>query len=327
MRIDGTRSDAVPFRPFPLLGGRHAQTLIAATVWWPVGPPSETQLVELADGDRIALEVSTPSSWRPDGATVVLVHGLCGCHRSPYLVRMARRLHRRGLRAVRMNLRGCGTGRGLARQLYHSGRSDDVLAVLESLRRETPRSPTSLVGFSLGGNLALKLAGELADAAPQLLERVIAVCPPADLAACSRRLALPENRFYDRRFVALLRADVEERRRLFPDLPPIELPPRLTLFEFDDLYTAPRCGFAGALDYYTRASSAPLVPRIAVPCTVLFAGDDPVIDPDVLDGLPLPENVRVVRAARGGHLGFLGAPWNDGGWRWLDARLLEWLEA
>jgi uncharacterized protein len=139
----------------PLLTDPHLQTIVAAKVTFAREPLSTTCLVELPDGDRIALEVSTPTGWQPDDPTVVMLHGLCGCHRSPYMQRLARKLWRSGLRAVRMNLRGCGSGRGLARYPYHSGRSADVLAVLENLLQTTPQSPVTLIGFSLGGNIVL----------------------------------------------------------------------------------------------------------------------------------------------------------------------------
>ncbi len=325
MDLDAGNSHS--FRPFPLLGGPHLQTIFSAVLKWPVEPPAATRLVALPDGDRLALEVSTPPAWRPIDPTVLLLHGLCGCHRSPYLVRLARKLFRRGLRAIRMNFRGCGSGKGLARHPYHAGRSEDLLAVLKDLRAEWPESPLTAIGFSLGGNVALKLAGELGTAARGWIRQLIAVCPPADLLACSKLLARPENRLYNRTFVRLIKAEVGYRHRRFPDLPPVQLPRRATLYELDDLYTAPQCGFKGVLDYYEKASSAPLVPAIALPCRVLFAADDPVVDASALDRQPRPRNVQVQKTARGGHLGFLGAPWYDGGFRWMDARLLEWIGA
>ncbi len=109
------------FRPLPLLTNPHAQTIVATKLTFACEPPSTTQLVKLPDGDMIALEVSTPQGWQPHDPTVVMLHGLCGCHRSPYMQRLARKLLRRGLRAIRMNLRGCGSGQGLARYPYHSG--------------------------------------------------------------------------------------------------------------------------------------------------------------------------------------------------------------
>ena len=313
------------FRPFPWLTDRHAQTLVASQINFASEPPAVTRLVRLPDGDQIALEVSTPEAWQPEDPTVVLLHGLCGCHLSPYMVRLARKLWRRGLRAVRMNMRGCGSGQGLARQPYHSGRSDDVLAVLADLRQGAPRSSITAIGFSLGGHLVLKLAGELQAAAATYLAQVIAVSPPADLYACVQLLAQPSNRLYERRFVRLLKAAVAARQASFPDLPPVSLPRRLSLYDFDDLYTAPQSGFRDADDYYRQCSSAPLVPHITIPCRILFAADDPVVDTTIFDHVDLSPQVQVLHTTHGGHLGFLGLPGHPGGYRWMDAQLLQWI--
>lgn len=322
------------FCPFPLLTNPHVQTLVAAKLAFAREPPSTTHLVKLPDGDMIALEISTPQRWQPHDPTVVMLHGLCGCHRSPYMQRLARKLLRYGVRAVRMNMRGCGSGRGLARLPYHSGRSADVLAVLDSLQQATPQSPVTLVGFSLGGNIVLKLAGELAATVPAhlqrviaVLQRVIAVCPPADLVASARLLAQPSNRLYNRYFTRLLCAAVAYRHTHFPDLPPVKLPEQLTLYAFDERYTAPQCGFRDALDYYRQCSAAPLVPRMTLPCQILFAADDPLIDAHVFDGVALPPNVQVLCTRYGGHLGFLGMPGRNGGYRAMDAQLLAWITA
>jgi uncharacterized protein len=330
-RQTGTRHAgtwAMPaFQPLPFLAHRHLQTIIAAKVYLPREPPSVRRLVGLPEGDRIALEVSTPRGWQPPAPTVVLIHGLCGCHRSAYMMRLAFKLWRCGVRAIRMNMRGCGSGKGLARQPYHSGRSEDVRAVLEALLADTPQSPLLLVGFSLGGNMALKLAGELGKTAAALLRQVIAVCPSADLAACARLFALPRNRLYERHFMRRIRADVADRQARFPDEPRVELPRELSLYAFDNLYTAPLCGFRHADDYYARCSAAPLVPGITIPCRLLFAADDPFIDATVFDHIALPSNIQVVRTSHGGHLGFLGRPGLPGGYRWMDAMLLQWLGA
>jgi predicted alpha/beta-fold hydrolase len=332
--IDPTAGHAVPeresppndagFRPFPGLGNRHAQTLVGAFLNVPARLPSRTDRVELDDGDTIALEVSESACIEVGAPTIVFVHGLCGCHGSPYVVRIARAAWRSGTRAVRMNLRGCGSGRGLARRSYHSGKSDDLLAVIDHLRRRRPDSPVRVVGFSLGGNIALKLAGELGESARERgLDRVVAICPPVDLARCAALLERPENRIYDRHFVSLLRRALRDREAMFPDLPHTTLPDRLTLRGFDEAYTAPRHGFLDAADYYFRSSSAALVPRIRTECNILFADDDPFIDANALDGFELPSNVRVLRARHGGHLGFIGRPGSIG-LRWMDRRVLDW---
>lgn len=314
----------LPFLPAPGLRGRHVQTILAAKVYLPGEPPSVTRQVKLADGDVLALEVSTPGTWQPHQATVVMLHGLCGCHRSPYMQRLARKFWQRGVRAIRMNMRGCGSGQGLAKQPYHSGRSADVLAVLQALQQETPQSPVTLIGFSLGGNIVLKWAGEVQAEAARYCQQVIAVCPPADLAEGARLLGRPANRLYERHFVRLLCAAVAWRHRQFADLPPVTLPPHLSLYAFDTLYTAPQCGFHDADDYYARCSAAPLVPQITIPCRMLFAADDPVINSQVFDGVSLPANIHILRTSHGGHLGFLGRPWRPGGYRWMDTLLVEW---
>jgi predicted alpha/beta-fold hydrolase len=242
-------------------------------------------------------------------------------------MRLAYKLWRRGIRAVRMNLRGCGSGVRLARQPYHSGRSADVWEVLLALHQDTPASPTALIGFSLGGNIVLKMAAEQGARAATYVSQVIAVCPPADLAACARLLGRPSNRLYEQRFMRLLRMAVDERQRHFADVPVVTLPPQLSLYAFDNIFTAPQCGFQNADDYYARCSAAPLVPRIALPCRMLFANDDPFIDASVFDAVALPPHVQLIRTARGGHLGFLGWPGSAGGYRWLDTTLLTWITA
>ena len=318
-------STRLPFRPFPLFAPPHLQTIIAARLHFGGPPPSVQRTLTLADGDKLALMVSTPNEWPPDGPTVVLLHGLCGCSRSSYMIRMTRKLFRRGIRVVRMNHRGCGEGAGQARHPYHSGRSEDVLAVLDDLRSEWPHSPTTVVGFSLSGNIVLKLAGEFAGAPPPTLAGVIAVAPPADLAACSKRLLLRSNRMYDRYFVRLLVRSVIAHADLNRDNPPPEFPKDLTLRGFDELYTAPRSGFRDATDYYSQCSAIRGLEKISVPTKILFADDDPLIDPNCLNSRGLPRHVEVYRTRRGGHLGYLGIPGLAGGYRWLDATLLAWI--
>jgi predicted alpha/beta-fold hydrolase len=225
---------------------------------------------------------------------------------------------------VRLDLRGAGKGLPLARRSYHAGRSDDVRAALDEVHRWSPTSPVALVGISLGGNIALKLAGEAADHPAGFLERVAAVCPPIDMVRCSRLLVSPRNRPYERNFLHGLMAAAYQRQRHFPDLPPLRFPRRMNCIIFDDLYTAPRNGFADAMDYYRRASSMPYVARIAVPTLILTARDDPFIAVAPFEELRPPSNVLVRIAARGGHVGFVG--WDGaGGVRWAEHRLTEWV--
>lgn len=314
----------IPFRPFAFLRNRHAQTVLAHfwRVPWTWEPPSELQTVDLPDGDRLAMLVSTPPGWE-SGTTVALVHGLAGSEQSVYMVRQAEKLLRRGVRAVRVNLRGCGRGYGLARKCYSSGCSDDIRAVAEVLRAQDPKGSLVIVGFSLGANIVLKLAGELGRDGGDLVDQFVVFAPPANLSLCVERILSPENRAYERQFVKEMREETAARRAVFPEANPVELPPSITLPEFDDVYTGPQWGFADAADYYEGSSSAPLVPSIRTRTRIVLARDDPVISPGVLDGVTIPEDVTVHWTDHGGHLGFLGRP--GANFHWMDAQLLRWI--
>jgi predicted alpha/beta-fold hydrolase len=255
---------------------------------------------------------------------VLLVHGLGGCHRSGYMQRLGGLLLPHGLRVVRMDLRGAGAGAALARRSYHGGCSEDVRTALGELHRWSPNSPVVLVGLSLGGNIALKLAGEAADNPISNLQRVAAVAPPIDLTHCSTLLERRRNRFYENFFVRHLVRQVRRQERFFRDLRPMRFPRQLSLRRFDDLYTAPRSGFASAADYYHRASALPLIPKIQVPSFILTARDDPFIAAESFEQLVSRPEMQVHIAERGGHLGFLG--WDGaGGIRWAERRVVDWI--
>ncbi|MBI5273225.1 MAG: alpha/beta fold hydrolase [Chlamydiia bacterium] len=319
-------SQELPFDPFPFLQDPHHQTLINTFLNFLFEPDSEQKLVTLSDGDKLSLEVTTPKDWRETDPTVILVHGLCGSHKSPNLVRMARRLEPLGIRAVRYNMRGCGSGRGLSRQIYHSGRSEDVFEAIKAMKKEAPASPITLIGFSLGGNIVLKMAGELASLGPTFVKKTIAVSPPVDLYSSILMLGREENAMYEKYFYRLLRADVHYRHKKFRDLPPIRLPHSLKLYEFDQIYTAPYCGFRNVQDYYNRCSAASVVPDIAMPCRILFAEDDPIVSCKSLDAYKLPSHIQLLKTRKGGHMGYLGDPRDKNGIHWLDSVLVEWIQ-
>lgn len=316
----------LPFEPLFLLSGPHPQTIFSSLIHFFLDPPSERKIIDLPDGDQLSLEITTPKDWKRSDPTVIMVHGLCGSHRSPYLVRMAKHLKAMGIRAVRINLRGCGSGKGLAKHMYHSGSSEDIFEVVKQLKSQTPDSPFLLIGFSLGGNIVLKMGGELNDLAKKFLKGIIAVSPPVDLFSSITMLGNPDNVIYERYFIRLMCADVRYRHRKFKDLPRIELPSNLTMYEFDQIYTAPYYGFRNAHDYYNKCSAAPLVGDIAVPCKILLAEDDPIISPTALDAFDLPQNVQIFKTKQGGHMGFLGNPTQKNGLYWLDSVLCDWIQ-
>jgi hypothetical protein len=254
-----------------------------------------------------------------------MIHGLAGCARAPYLVRVAKLLARGGVRVIRMNLRGAGAGHGGARETYHAGRTDDLRRVARWLARRAPGSPIALVGFSLGANLVLKLAAEAADHPLESLDAVVAANPPLDLAACCRHIRLRENRVYDRHFVRMLRREVSKLHRAYPELGTVDLGRVGSLLEFDGLYTAARNGFENADDYYQQSSAGPMIPRITIPGLVVHAADDPFIPVEPFYRICFPPNIQFELLPYGGHLGYLGRNLWRGECRWLDSRLVAWL--
>jgi predicted alpha/beta-fold hydrolase len=324
-QMDVDRASSLDFRPLPLLSNRHVQTLLGH---WLTGPrvtqPTRRHIVWLSDGDGLVLHETAPNGWRPGQPIVVLVHGLSGSAASAQVQRPAAALLRRGYRVVRLDLRGAGHGLPLARRSYNGGCSPDLRAALEEIHRWSPESPLRLFGISLGGNIVLKLAGEAANRSVPGLERVGALGPPIDLERCAALLAQSNNRLYENFFLRDLIWEARQRQRHFPDMPRLGFPRRMTIRLFDDLYTAPRAGYADALDYYRRASSFALVPRIRVPTFILTARDDPFIAVEPFEELQVPRHVQVHILRHGGHVGFLG--WDGaGGFRWAERRMVEWL--
>jgi hypothetical protein len=313
------------FRPLPFLRNPHVQTVLGALVPGLDCPlPDQQRVIRLPDGDAVVLHNNTPSGWQPGDPLALLVHGLSGSHLSRHIRRLAALLLSHRVRVVRMDLRGAGAGLPLARRCYHAGRSDDVRAALDEIHTWSPSSPLLLMGLSLGAALVLRMAGEAAEHPVPGLTRIAAVSPPIDLPRCSALLSLRKNRIYENNFLRDLTLGARLRQRYFPDLPPLKFPRRMTLRLFDELYTAPRSGFASADDYYRKASCDVFVPRIQVPTLILTARDDPFIAVEPFEELKAPSNVQVRIVAHGGHLGFLG--WDGaGGIRWAERRTVAWL--
>jgi predicted alpha/beta-fold hydrolase len=252
----------------------------------------------------------------------LLVHGLGGDHRSSGIERKAHRLSTLGWRVFRMDLRGAGAGSRLARRVYTAAGSGDVGAVVDALIAAHPVSPLVVLGISLGGNIVLKLAGELGARTPANLRGFATFGPPIDLVRCSA--LIEQMPFYDLHYARHLTQQVAEQEKWFPDLPRSVFTPGLTLRQFDDMYTAPRWGYADALDYYRQASALPLIANIRVPTYILTARDDPFIAVEPFETVQAPSSVEIHIAEHGGHLGFLGID-ALGGIRWGETELINWM--
>jgi predicted alpha/beta-fold hydrolase len=276
----------------------------------------------------LVLHEDRPDDEDQEGTCCLLVHGLAGCHGSPYMVRTAHKLNARGIRTFRLDLRGYGAGFHMAQKPGHAGRSEDVRAAVRFLAERCPDSALVLVGFSLGANLVLKLLGEWSDNVPPCVARAMAVAPPIDLHACARNIERARHTLYNRWFVRALMRDVARRREFVPSLRELDLarPPR-KLREFDDRITAPLSGFAGAREYYTRSSSRRVLHRIRVPTLILAARDDPIVPCGAFDSLPHSPHLTVHITRHGGHLGFFARKGTDADRRWMDWRVVDFVTA
>lgn len=257
---------------------------------------------------------------RPETRPVlVALHGLEGSSLAHYMGGMADKAWAAGWSVVRLNQRNCGGTEHLSRGLYHSGLTGDPLFVIRELL-ETDRVPAiAVAGYSLGGNLALKLAGDLgADAPPQLVA-VCAVSPTMDLALCVDALERRANAVYQWNFVRRLKARMRRKAAAVPDLFSLEPLDRIrTVRQFDEAYTAPFHGFADAADYYHRASALRVIDRVRVPTLVLTAEDDPFVPPTPFrqPGVAAHPHIATIVTPAGGHCAFVerGANGYDGYW-------------
>jgi uncharacterized protein len=289
-------------------------------------PAPEERWIEVEPGVRVLCQCHWQND-RQTPLTLVVVHGLEGSSDSAYMLGLAKKGLAAGMNVVRMNQRNCGGTEGVAPTLYHSGLSRDVAAVAQNLIEEDRISKFALVGFSMGGNLVLKLAGEWGREGPSQFRAVAAVCPAMDLAASSDALHSRGNRLYEYYFIWKLRRRLRSKARLFPKVfETSRLRGVSTLREFDDKITAHYCGFTGAVDYYSRAAAANVVDRIAVPAFILHAANDPFIRilPETRKKILGNPNITFLETEDGGHCSFLAQPDGDDG-RWAESQILEFL--
>ena len=297
-----------PFRPF--FRNPHLAT-IAGNYWrrnldakrFPV----TARLFETEPGVRVLVHSQVPSA-EPKGHAII-IHGLEGSSAAGYACSLAQALLEDGYAAHRFNMRSCGgTEQYSGRALYHSGQTGDVREVIRQIRAADDK-PFIIIGFSLGGNVALKLAGELgAGATDEGIAAVCAVSTPIDLAACVRQLHKPANWLYANRFLKRLKDRIRVKERLTPGLFPVHRLDHVhTIWDFDDIFTAPAFGFGTAANYYATQSSAGFLEHIRIPALLIQAKDDPLIPFSVYD-LPAfrtNPNLRLIATERGGHIGFI----------------------
>ena len=315
-----------PYHAPTWLPGSHAQTIYPLLIK-PIAYPYWRERWDTPDEDFIDLDWSeTPDSetTRRNTPLVALFHGLEGSSNSHYALSLMHALTATGWGGIVVHFRGCSGEANRLPRAYHSGDSEEIDWILKRIKQKHPERPLYAVGISLGGNALLKWIGEREEKASDLLCAAAAVSAPLDLSACGHHLARGFNRVYTRHFLYTLKPAAAEKLKRFPNLFDAQkLHQAKTIFDFDDLFTAPLHGFASATDYWKRASSKPWLAAIQLPTLILNAENDPFMPPHTL-----PKSEQVGAAVRldypreGGHVGFVSGSL-PGKLDWLPQRLLH----
>jgi len=315
----------------PRFTGGHFQTIYA---WakprrFDALPPPVERYFDVADDARVLAHCH----WQPSSAdhpTLLLLHGLEGSSLAHYIGGMSDKAWAAGWNVVRLNQRNCCNTEHLSRGLYHSGLTHDPLFVIRELIRTEGISRLAIAGYSLGGNLTLKLAGEVGDGSLPELKAVCAVSPTMDLSACVKALERKSNIAYEFNFVRHLKARMRRKAAAFPEVFPLErLPGIWTVRQFDEAYTAPHHGFKDATDYYHRASALRVADHIRVPALILTAEDDPFVPTDAFNAHPVRQNpaITVVVTPHGGHCAFVEHAQNGYDGYWAEREVVRFVTA
>jgi uncharacterized protein len=319
----------IPFEPHPRLSNPHWMTL--AGRFWPRSlerlPRGVERYFEVEPGVRLLAHCHWQREPKRRPA-LVIVHGLEGSSDSRYVLGTAEKAWVAGFNVVRMNQRNCGGTEALAPTLYNSGLSGDYRAVARELAERDALPEVFLAGFSMGGNLVLKAAGEFGveSSGFSAFAGVAAVCPALDLAACVDAIHEPRNAFYERYFVRNLIRRYRRKVELFPRHFALDGVDRVrTIREFDDVITAPYCGYGNAVNYYDRASAKHVLAAIAVPALVITAQDDPLVPHGSVRRPEALANPRItlLDPAHGGHCAFISRYGGDDERFWAECRIVE----
>jgi uncharacterized protein len=316
------------FAPHPLLKSGHAQTIAGAFLRRKFAMPAGVERLFRVDDST---QLKGVCHWQPgerrDLPVIVVVHGLEGSCDSNYARGIADKAWARGFHAIRLNQRNCGGTERLTPTLYNSGMSEDYRAVLYDLIAEGFEN-ILFAGYSMGGNLVTKMAGELAQSTPKELRGVAAVCPAIDLSRCADALEEWQNYLYQWHFVGALVKRYQRKCALFPERYSHNgLPPIRTVREFDDFITAPHFGFRNAEEYYESASGNKVTANVAVPLLLITAQDDPFVPYVSFLAARVADNpcIRFVAPEHGGHCGFVSR-WSGPERFWAEQRILDFAQ-
>ena len=288
-------------------------------------PPAESRYFDTAPETRVLAHCF----WQPERAArpvLIALHGLEGSSQAHYMRGLADKAFAAGFNAVLLNQRNCGGTEALSAGLYHSGLTEDADAVIRELAERDGIRAVVVAGYSLGGNLALKLAGDYGGAPPTVLRGVCAVSPVLELSACVRSLERRPNIIYQWNFVRGLKARMRRKESCTPGRFPVHrLAEVRSVRGFDEIFTAPHFGFRDAEDYYRRASAMRVVDRIRVPTLIMTAEDDPFVPVEPFRSPAITANpcITLIVTPHGGHCGFVEAASSESDGYWAERAVIE----
>jgi len=320
---------SVPFEAHSWLKNGHAMTI--AAVYWPrrfTLPAAEERLFRVAEDSQLLGHCHWQKEKPRDVPVLAIVHGLEGSSDSNYVLGIAEKAYQRGFHVVRLNQRNCGGTEKQTPTLYNSGMSGDYRAVFEELTENDGFTQIFFAGYSMGGNLVTKMAGEYGNAVPRALRGVCGICPAIDLATSADALGKHENYFYQRHFVNGLMARYARKAALFPQIYSRHgLGKIRTVREFDDAITGPCFGYRDAQEYYDDAGARKVVGQVRVPMLMITAQDDPFVPYESFLAALVEENpaIRFLAPKHGGHCAFISR--HGGAERfWAEARVVDFCE-
>ena len=321
---------ADPFVPRPALRSGQAMTLYSwgNPRYFPRLPPPTIRYFDVEPGTRVL----THCHWHEQRwahPTLLALHGLNASSQAHYMRGIASKAFARGMNVVRLNQRNCGNTEHLSAGLFHSGLTADAGRVIDELSEVDGISSIAVAGYSLGGNLALKLAGECGALPPAALRAVAVVSPILEIGQCVRALERPSNVLYQWNFVRDLKRRMRRKDRCWPGRYDLTRLARVrTVHDFDEAYTAPHFGFESADDYYYRTSAMRVIDRLRVPALIITAEDDPFVPSQPFHDPKVTSNphITLLLCRHGGHCGFVGPRLGEGDGYWAEDRIVDFAE-
>ena len=319
----------MPFKATFGLKNRHIQTLYSSL--FRKLPPLEMEIenFSLSDGDFLECHWHNRPQKNSTTPIIILFHGLAGSYKSPYIQGLMSEAKKSGFASVLMHFRGCSGKQNSLPRSYHSGDSGDALSWIEKLSKRYPNSKLFGVGYSLGGNMLLKLLGEKAENSK--LNAAVSVSAPLQLDICADAMNSGFSKFYQHILLKDLNRALEKKfdkhdMSKFINIQKEDVKNLKTFWEFDGAYTAPVHGFKSAQDYYTKCSSKQFLKNIMTPTLIIHSKDDPFMTQEILPSKEeLSKTIELELSANGGHVGFVGGTIFKPNY-WLEKRIIDFFK-